>query len=52
MSEGILSTQLNLYQKNIDFLLESYENEKRTYIDNLYVETGNIIDFIEKLYTA
>lgn len=52
MSEGILSTQLNLYQKNIDSLLESYENEKRNYIDNLYVETGNIIDFIEKLYTA
>ena len=26
--------------------------EKKNYIDNLYVETGNIVDFIEELYTA
>ena len=52
MAEGKLGTQLDLYQKNMAELMESYENEKKIYIDNLYVETGNTIDFIEALYTA
>ena len=52
MPEARLGTQLDFYQKNVSELIESYENEKKTYIDNLYTETGNIIDFIEKLYTA
>ena len=52
MPEAKLGTQLDFYQKNAAMLMEAYENEKRAYIDNLYVETGNIIDFIEKLYTA
>ena len=52
MSEGKLGTQLEFYQKNVSDLLESYESEKKIYIDNLYTETGNIVDFIEALYTA
>ena len=52
MPEGKLGTQLDFYQKNIAELFEAYENEKKTYIDNLYIETGNTIDFIEALYTA
>ena len=52
MSEGKLGTQLEFYQKNVNDLIESYENEKKIYIDNLYTETGNTVDFIEALYTA
>ena len=52
MPEGKLGVQLDFYQKNVSELLESYENEKKLYIDNLYTETGNTIDFIEALYTA
>lgn len=52
MPEGKLGTQLDFYQKNANLMMESYENEKRTYIDNLFEETGNIEDFIEALYTA
>jgi hypothetical protein len=52
MSEGKLGTQLELYQSNLNDLVESYENEKKIYIDNLFIETGNTIDFIEALYTA
>ena len=52
MPESKLGVQLDLYQKNVSLLIEAYENEKRNYIDNLFVETGNIIDFIEQLYTA
>ena len=52
MPQGTLGVQLELYQKNIADLLESYENERKAYIDNLYMETGNMTDFIEALYTA
>ena len=52
MPESKLGTQLDFYQKNANLMMESYENEKRTYIDNLFEETGNIEDFIEALYTA
>lgn len=52
MASGKLGTQLDFYQKNVAELIESYENEKKIYIDNLFIETGNTIDFIEALYTA
>ena len=32
--------------------LKPWLEEKRIYIDNTFYETGNIIDFIERLYTA
>ena len=52
MPESKLGTQLDFYQKNVSELMEAYENEKKIYIDNTFAETGNIVDFIEALYTA
>ena len=43
---------LDNYQKQADEYISSAIEEKRIYIDNVFYETGNIIDFIERLYTA
>ena len=43
---------LDNYQKQTDEYVTSAIGEKRTYIDNTFYETGNIVDFIERLYTA
>lgn len=52
MPEGQLGMQLELYKKYVDEWMATTIDEKRAYIDNLFVEKGNIIDFIEELYTA
>ena len=41
-----------LAQKHVNEEMITLIEEKKNYIDNLYVETGNIVDFIEELYTA
>ena len=43
---------LDNYQKQTDEYVTSAIEEKRIYIDNVFYETGNIINFIERLYTA
>lgn len=52
MPESILGTQLELYKKYADETVASNLEEKKNYIDNIFAETGNIVDFIEELYTA
>lgn len=43
---------LDYYQKQTDEYVTSAIEEKKTYINNVFYETGNIVDFVEKLYTA
>ena len=50
--EAQLGVLLNNYQKNLDLSISSSIEEKKNYIDNIFAETGNIVDFIERLYTA
>ena len=52
MPNNKLGLQLELSQKNVNEYMESNADDKRTYIDNTYAETGNLADFIEALYTA
>jgi hypothetical protein len=52
MPESKLGMQLEMYKKYVDEWMATSIDEKRAYIDNLFVEKGNIIDFIEELYTA
>ena len=52
MPEYKLGNQLEVAQKYINEETITLIEEKKNYIDNLYIETGNIVDFIEKLYTA
>ena len=52
MPNNKLGLQLELSQKNVNEYMESNADDKRTYIDNTYSETGNLADFIEALYTA
>ena len=52
MPEIDLGRILDNYQKQTDEYITSAIEEKRIYIDNTFYETGNIIDFIERLYTA
>ena len=44
--------QLDISKKQVDLDLEQLFNKKKDYINNVFNETGNITDFIEKLYTA
>lgn len=50
--EAQLSMTLDNYQKQLNLNLSTSLEEKRNYIDNVFAETGNIVDFIERLYTA
>ena len=52
MPEYKLGNQLELAQKRVNEGIVTVLEERKNYIDNLYVETGNIVDFIERLYTA
>ena len=52
MPEAALSMQLDISKKQVDLDLEQLFNKKKDYINNVFNETGNITDFIEKLYTA
>ena len=47
-----LGSQLEIHQKQVALMEATSIEKKRDYIDNLYNETENIIDFIETLYTA
>ena len=42
----------NLYKKQKAEEAESQFKRKCRWIDNVYADTGNIVDYIEKLYTA
>lgn len=50
--EAQLSITLDNYQKQLNLNISTSLEEKRNYIDNVFAETGNIVDFIERLYTA
>ena len=52
MPESKLGMQLEIYKKYVAEQTSSSIDEKRMYIDNLFMEKGNIVDFIEELYTA
>ena len=52
MVEYQLNWQLELYQKEVNEEEIGYFEEKKNYIDNVFNETGNVTDFIERLYTA
>lgn len=52
MVEYQLNWQLELYQKEVNEEEIGYFEEKKNYIDNVFSETGNVTDFIERLYTA
>ena len=52
MPEIDLGRILDNYQKQTDEYIISAIEEKRIYIDNTFYETVNIIDIIERLYTA
>ena len=52
MSEIDLGRMLDDYQKQLSSEMYSSIEKKRDYINNAFYETGNIIDFIERLYTA
>lgn len=52
MSKNEFITLYNLYYKDLEGLMMSQFKKKCEYIDNTYTETGNTIDYIEKLYTA
>ena len=52
LPEHKLVSQIQLYKKLITDDYISFNSLKKNYIDNTYVETGNTIDFIERLYTA
>lgn len=47
-----LGRLLDNYQKQTEEYHLSAIEEKRIYIDNIFYETGNVVDFIERLYTA
>ena len=51
MPETTLSMQLNLYQNQVNEIMEGSFGRKRDYIDSVFAETGNVVDFIEKLFT-
>ena len=42
----------NLFNKQKQEQMESAWERKRRWIDNVYNETGNAIDYIETLYTS
>ena len=52
MPEHQMNFQLEIAQNQVNAMQASSFDKKRNYIDNLYIETGNITDFIERLYTA
>lgn len=52
MPDYKLGNQLEISKKRVIEGRETSLVEKKIYIDNTFVETGNIVDFIERLYTA
>lgn len=52
MPEYQLNWQIERFKKEIAEEDIEYADEKRNYIDNTFIEAGNVTDFIERLYTA
>lgn len=52
MPQSQLGSQLEIQQKRVASMEATSMDKKRDYIDNLFAETDNIVDFIEQLYTA
>lgn len=52
MPEASLSMQLDICKNIVDISLNQSYSKKKDYINNVFDETGNISDFIEKLYTS
>ena len=52
MPETSLSMQLDICKNIVDVDLSQLYSKKKDYINNVFDETGNISDFIEKLYTS
>ena len=50
MSISFLKNQIKLYKNDTSDLNESMYQRKATYINNVYSETENIVDYIETLY--
>lgn len=46
-----LKNQIEVYKKDTSDLQESSYQDKVTYINNVYSNNGNTIDYIEELYT-
>ena len=42
----------NMFKARKQVLMESMFKRKCEWIDNVYAEKGNIVDYIETLYTA
>lgn len=52
LPEGEILRQYKLIEEQTIDEVDSAFNKKKEYIDNVYSETGNTIDYIEELYTA
>jgi len=52
MPQSLLGMQLELSQKRINEFTTTALEERKNYIDNLYIESGDLVTFIERLYTA
>ena len=52
VQEAKLNIQLNLYQQRVATITEEFSDAKKDYIDSVFAQTGNITDFIEKLFTS
>lgn len=52
MSEGEIIRQYEAFMKSQEVLTENNYQKKVDYINNVYSETGNTVDYIEGLYTA
>ena len=52
MSEGEIIRQYEAFMKSQEVLTENNYQKKLEYINNVYEETENIVDYIEELYTA
>lgn len=52
MSSTDLYNQVNLYKSEVDDLTQIAMQAKIDYINNIYAEHENLVDYIEELYTA
>lgn len=52
MNEGDIRRLYKLAEENELNVQEDMFQKKKEYIDNVYTETGNVIDYIEELFTA
>lgn len=52
MNSTDLYNQVNLYKSEVDDLTQIAMQAKIDYINNIYAEHENLVDYIEELYTA